>query len=77
MCGCRAWDGCRKETQTLSGKRRVLAGWGHPVKHPPLWAPGRIQWLSGPGWGPVGAGDGAELCEWLGETPHPLCMELC
>lgn len=35
------------------------AGWEHPVKHPPLQAPGRIQWPSGPVWVPIGAGKGA------------------
>ena len=25
--------------------------------------------------GPIGVGEGAGLCEGLGDTPHPLCME--
>jgi len=33
VCKCSAQDGCRRETQTLSGKWGAPAGWGHPVKH--------------------------------------------
>lgn len=66
----------RKRNPNLLWKVGSPAVWGHPMEHPSLQRSRRIKQLSGSGMCPIGIKEGAGLSEGLGETLHPLSVEL-